>query len=332
MNYYRNIHIILLNIIISNALIVHEKNELFTNIENQTLVTNDDLNNLIRENLPFLKLILRENKYYTGSDASLCPLPYDENTLLDDPDVEKLKYFDPREYKKPWSWTQQNQIIVPVPKDFTINKKLGDLVRQDSNLKIIQKYTYYLNTMESVGITLADRFCLFLVEAIDRIDSFSDDKVVFDSSEANFDHLKMNFSIFNYMKLFKHIYKIFKKYFISTLPLECIFNTLFKIAPKGDIQKWTDILINKENKDQYRAQLLECMKLTNLKRNYAVLVNDDLWNDEALKAILNIDELIKLQHVNIRKGAEIFNVTENFKTISLKKSCKYVCFYLKKLS
>ncbi|XP_050534955.1 uncharacterized protein LOC126901990 isoform X4 [Daktulosphaira vitifoliae] len=317
MNYYY-IDIILLNIIISNAIIVQETNELYKNIENQTFITNDDLNQLIRKYPGFIKLYLQENKYYTGSDASLCPLPYDETTLLDDPDVKKLQYFDPRECEKPWTWTQQNQIIVPVPKDFTINKKLGELVRQDSDLEILQKYTYYLNTIESVGITLVDRFCLFLVEAIDRIDGFSDVTDVFKSIEIKIDHIKINFSIHNFKKLFKHIYKTFKKYFISTLPLECIFNTLYKIAPIVDIKQCTDILINKENKDQYRAQLLECMKLTNLKRNYAVLVNDDLWNDEAVKAILNIDELINLQHVNIRKGAEIFNVTENFATISLK--------------
>ncbi|XP_050534960.1 uncharacterized protein LOC126901990 isoform X9 [Daktulosphaira vitifoliae] len=307
MNYYY-IDIILLNIIISNAIIVQETNELYKNIENQTFITNDDLNQLIRKYPGFIKLYLQENKYYTGSDASLCPLPYDETTLLDDPDVKKLQYFDPRECEKPWTWTQQNQIIVPVPKDFTINKKLGELVRQDSDLEILQKYTYYLNTIESVGITLVDRFCLFLVEAIDRIDSFSNVTIIFDSFEIKINHLKMNFTIANFIMLFKNMYHTFMQYFISTLPLDCISKILQKITSNVHYKKWFDLLVKEKNKDQHRAQLLECRNLTNLKRNYAILVNDNLWNDEALKAILNIDELIKLQHVNYKKGAKLFNV------------------------
>ncbi|XP_050539968.1 uncharacterized protein LOC126904779 [Daktulosphaira vitifoliae] len=318
MNYYRNIHIILLNIIISNAIIVHETNELFTNIENQTFVTNDDLDKLIKAYPAFLQLTLQENKYYIGCDASLCPLPYDENTVLDDPEVEKLEFFDPRECEKPWSWTQQNQIIVPIPKKCSINKRLGELIRRDYNLEIIQKYTYYLNTIESVGITLVDRFCLFLVEAIDRIDSFSDVTIVFKSFEIKEDHLNMNFSIYNFKKLFKNIYDTFKQYFISTLPLDCILNILQKITLNNEYKKWFDLLIKEENKNQHRAQLLECMRLTNLKRNYTILVNDNLWDDFTLRATLKIDELIKLQHVNVRKGAELFNVTDYFITINKK--------------
>ncbi|XP_050534952.1 uncharacterized protein LOC126901990 isoform X1 [Daktulosphaira vitifoliae] len=315
MNYYY-IDIILLNIIISNAIIVQETNELYKNIENQTFITNDDLNQLIRKYPGFIKLYLQENKYYTGSDASLCPLPYDETTLLDDPDVKKLQYFDPRECEKPWTWTQQNQIIVPVPKDFTINKKLGELVRQDSDLEILQKYTYYLNTIESVGITLVDRFCLFLVEAIDRIDGFSDVTDVFKSIEIKIDHIKINFSIHNFKKLFKHIYMTFKKYFISTLILDCISNILQKITTNYSLQESFDLLIKEENKDQHRAQLLECRKLANLKRNYAILVNDNLWNDFTLRTIYNIDELIQLHYFNTKKGAELFNVLENLVTLN----------------
>ncbi|XP_050534956.1 uncharacterized protein LOC126901990 isoform X5 [Daktulosphaira vitifoliae] len=313
MNYYRNIHIILFNIIISNALIIHQTNELYKNIENQTFITNDDLNQLIRENLKFLQLTLRENKYYTGSDASLCPLPYDKNTLLDDPDVKKLKYFDPRECEKPWSWTQQNQIIVPVPKEFTIDKKLGDLVRQDSNLEIIQKYTYYLNTIESVGITLVDRFCLFLVEAIDRIDSYSRAMVLYPFPNITVEYLVVNVSIYNFKKLFKHMYKTFKQYFISTLPFDCMLNILNNIYPNDHLNNFDGLSILKTNIEKYKDQLLECRQLSNLKKNYAILENDDLWKwDITSKDEPNDRELIKLHQDSVRLGAVLFNVTEVF--------------------
>ncbi|XP_050534974.1 uncharacterized protein LOC126901995 isoform X2 [Daktulosphaira vitifoliae] len=303
MNYYIIIFIMLLNIKISNTIIVPKTNELFTNIENQTFVTNDNLDELIREYPAFLQLTLQENKYYTGSDASLCPLPYDENTLLDDPDVEKLQYFDPRECEKPWTWTQQNQIIVPVPKEFTINKRLGKLIFRNNNLEIIQSYTHYLNTMESVGITVVDRFCLYLVEAVDRIKGFS--KAI--------EYLVVNVCMHNFKKLIKYIYDTFKQYFISTLPLDCISNILVKIVLNNDIKNWDGLRILLDNIDQYSAQLLECRKLTKLKRNYAVLVNDNLWKwDITLEEKPNNDDLIKLYQDSVRMGAVLFNANEVF--------------------
>ncbi|XP_050534973.1 uncharacterized protein LOC126901995 isoform X1 [Daktulosphaira vitifoliae] len=303
MNYYIIIFIMLLNIKISNTIIVPKTNELFTNIENQTFVTNDNLDELIREYPAFLQLTLQENKYYTGSDASLCPLPYDENTLLDDPDVKKLEYFDPRECEKPWTWTQQNQIIVPVQKEFTINKRLGKLIFRNNNLEIIQSYTHYLNTMESVGITVVDRFCLYLVEAVDRIKGFS--KAI--------EYLVVNVCMHNFKKLIKYIYDTFKQYFISTLPLDCISNILVKIVLNNDIKNWDGLRILLDNIDQYSAQLLECRKLTKLKRNYAVLVNDNLWKwDITLEEKPNNDDLIKLYQDSVRMGAVLFNANEVF--------------------
>ncbi|XP_050534967.1 uncharacterized protein LOC126901993 isoform X2 [Daktulosphaira vitifoliae] len=305
MNYYGNIHIILLNIIISNAIIVHEINELFTNIENQTFVTKDNLYELIRSYPAFIKLTLRENKYYTGSDASLCPLPYDENTLLDDPDVKKLQYFDPRECKKPWTWTQQNQIIVPVPKNDTTKIKLGELIRHDSNLKVIQKYTYYLNTMESVGITLVDRFCSFVVEVINRFHSFPNKTVVYNLKKVNPVHLRINLNIVCFKKLFVRIYETFKKYFISTLPLDCITNILKVFSPNDEL---TDIPIPMENIDQYKAKLLECRTLTNLKKNYAILENDELWEHDAISnKKRHYNDIISLHNRTVLEGADLFD-------------------------
>ncbi|XP_050534971.1 uncharacterized protein LOC126901994 isoform X1 [Daktulosphaira vitifoliae] len=309
MNYFSIIHSMLLNITISNAIIVPKTNELFTNIEYQTFVTNDDLNELIRGYPAFLQLTLRENKYYTGSDASLCPLPYDENTLLDDPDVEKLQYFDPRKCEKPWTWTQQNQIIVPVQKEFTINKRLGKLIFRNNNLEIIQSYTHYLNTMESVGITLVDRFCLFLMEVMDRIDDFSHASIRLPLSNRTVFYLVGNLSIYYFKKLLRHIYDTFRKYFISTLPLDCISNVLKEIYPNDELNNFDGIPILKNNIEKYKAQLLECRKLTHLKRNYAILINDDLWEHDIIsKDIPDNQDLITLYEDNVEKIATLFNV------------------------
>ncbi|XP_050534972.1 uncharacterized protein LOC126901994 isoform X2 [Daktulosphaira vitifoliae] len=317
MNYFSIIHSMLLNITISNAIIVPKTNELFTNIEYQTFVTNDDLNELIRGYPAFLQLTLRENKYYTGSDASLCPLPYDENTLLDDPDVEKLQYFDPRKCEKPWTWTQQNQIIVPVQKEFTINKRLGKLIFRNNNLEIIQSYTHYLNTMESVGITFVDRFCLFLIEVMDRIDVFSVAVLLLPLSDKTVDYLIGNVSIYNFKNLFKYIYDIFRKYFISTLPLDCISNALKEIYPKDELNNIDGIQILKKDIEKYKAQLLECRKLTHLKRNYAILINDDLWEHDIIsKEIPDNEVLIKLYQGSVQKVAKLFNAAEVFLCIN----------------
>ncbi|XP_050529209.1 uncharacterized protein LOC126898847 [Daktulosphaira vitifoliae] len=166
MNFFSKMHIVLLRIIISNVIIVYTNDELSQNTENQQYITINDLNKLIREYPAFLQLTLQKQDYYTGKDVLRCPMPYNENTIIDDNDVVHSKYFNPRECKKPWTWTQKNEIDVPVSIDDTIGKKLGNIIKPciKNNTNIIQCYTHYLNVMESVGLTLVDRYCLFELE------------------------------------------------------------------------------------------------------------------------------------------------------------------------
>ncbi|XP_050536446.1 uncharacterized protein LOC126902832 [Daktulosphaira vitifoliae] len=271
MNYYSKIFIIM-KIIILNVIIVRTNDELNQNTENQTSITIDDLNILIRKYPAFIQLKLQKQEYYTGKDIARCPMPYNENTILDDPDVVEYNFFNPRDCKKPWTWTRKNEIDVPVPIDSTVGQKLGDIIRPciKDKINIIQCYTHYLNVIESVGLTLIDRFCMFQIEFLDRI------LVV----TKNIDYLK-KFSLFNIKQntsglnlifenagqLAKNIYDAFTQYYISTLPLNCISN----------ITKESSNLESNAYCQEQRKQILNCRQLMKSKINYAILENDQDW-------------------------------------------------------
>ncbi|XP_050536456.1 uncharacterized protein LOC126902840 isoform X2 [Daktulosphaira vitifoliae] len=274
MNYYCKIHTILLKVILLNVISVYTNDEFSQNTENQTSITIDDLNILIREYPAFLQLKLQKQEYYTDKDIARCPMPYNENTILDDPDVVKFDCFNPRKCKKPWTWTCKNEIDVPVPINGTVGKKLGDIIGPciKNNTNIIQCYTHYLNVIESVGLTFVDRFCLFEIEIWDRM-SIIVDKIDYIEKFSLF-NIKTNMAmlsliVVNFKELLDNIYVAFKQYYISTLPLDCIANVMKKM--------FENTIKTEKAFQKFREQYVSCRYLLNSKRNYAILVNDQYW-------------------------------------------------------
>ncbi|XP_050536469.1 uncharacterized protein LOC126902846 [Daktulosphaira vitifoliae] len=266
MNSHSTICIILLKLIIFNVITV------YTN--DQTRITIDVLNKLIKKYPAFIQLRLQEQDYYTGKDIARCPMPYNENTILDDPDVVSSELFNPRECEKPWTWTRQNEIEVSVPINGTVGKRLGDIIRPclKNNTNIIQCYTHYLNVIESVGLTLIDRFCLFLLEAYKRLQQlrynidYNNNYSLFNIT-ANFTALTTIFK--NVEMLLYNMLSAFKRYYISTLPLDCVKNILDKM-----------ILYFRQDQrksDAIEKHALNCRELMKSKRNYAVLDSDPDW-------------------------------------------------------
>ncbi|XP_050536468.1 uncharacterized protein LOC126902845 isoform X3 [Daktulosphaira vitifoliae] len=256
MNYYSKIHIILLEIIISNVIIVYTNNEFKQNIENQTSITINDLNILIREYPAFIQLKLQKQEYYTGKDIARCPMPYNENTILDDADVVTAELFNPRECKKPWTWTRKNELEVPVPINGTVGKKLGEIIRPclKNNTNIIQCYTHYLNVIESVGLTFVDRFFLFQIEICDRVLVLMNNVDYIE--KFSLFNIKPNIPkiitfVINFRLLFDNIYDVFKQYNISTLPLNCVDIVMEKMFDNNN---------HKHYKTQ-RKQFLNCREL-----------------------------------------------------------------------
>ncbi|XP_050536465.1 uncharacterized protein LOC126902844 isoform X4 [Daktulosphaira vitifoliae] len=308
MNYYSKICIILLKIIIFNVITVYTIDELGQNTENQTSITIDDLNILIREYPAFIQLKLQKQEYYTGKDIARCPMPYNENTILDDPDVVSSDLFNPRECEKPWTWTRKNEIDVPVPINGTVGKKLGDIIRPciKNNTNIIQCYTHYLNVIESVGLTFVDRFCLYQIEYWDRISVMS----------KNIDYSE-NFSLFNikpnilvlhsivkntYQLLF-NIYAAFRRYHISTLPLDCVINL--------KVNMFNIINGNNAFVQKLREQFLNCRELMKSKLNYAVLDNIENWEWDITSDNKPDDTvLMTTQYKNDKVGINLFPYNE----------------------
>ncbi|XP_050536461.1 uncharacterized protein LOC126902842 isoform X2 [Daktulosphaira vitifoliae] len=207
-------------------------------------------------------------------------MPYNKNTILDDLDLDivQSKYFNPRKCKKPWTLTQQNEIDVPVPIDDAIGKKLGNIIKPciKNNTNIIQCYTQYLNVIESVGLTLVDRFCLFILEVIDRLDDLNDN-ADFINDFSLFD-ITINFAVLNiiiekFAVLFYNILSSFKRYYISTLPLDCVSDVLTTFTTNIILYDGPFI----EDLDVYYEQLLKCRELMKSKKNYVVLDNDQYW-------------------------------------------------------
>ncbi|XP_050536466.1 uncharacterized protein LOC126902845 isoform X1 [Daktulosphaira vitifoliae] len=304
MNYYSKIHIILLEIIISNVIIVYTNNEFKQNIENQTSITINDLNILIREYPAFIQLKLQKQEYYTGKDIARCPMPYNKNTILDDPDVVSTELFNPRKCKKPWTWTRKNEIEVPVPINGTVGKKLGNIIRPclKNNINIIQCYTHYLNVIESVGLTFVDRFCLFEIEIWDRI------KMLFNSKTLSLFNIKLNNSILNSIfnttnQLLNNIYVASTRYYISTLPLDCVANVREKMINN-----------NKKHNNYYpekRKQLLNCRELMKPKLNYAILDIDQYWDwDINSNCKPDSTEIMTTQYNNDTLGLYLFPYKE----------------------
>ncbi|XP_050536470.1 uncharacterized protein LOC126902848 [Daktulosphaira vitifoliae] len=301
MNFFSEIHIVLLEIIITNIIIAYTKDEFSQNSEKHISITISDLNKLVREYPAFLKLTLQKQEYYTGKDVSRCPMHYNENTILDYPDLAQSKNFNHIEHTNPWTWTQNNETDVPVPIDNTIGQKLGSIIKPciKNNFNIIQCYTQYLNVIESVGITLVDRFCLFELEVWSMLDKL----------EASVDY-KENFSLFNitlnteFLTLIIDVFKIllnnisfaFKRYDISTLPLDCVSNVMGMFSTEGD---------------EFQENFLKCRELMKSKRNYAILDNDQYWEWNITSDCKPDNGLLCLeQHKNNDIGLNLFAFNE----------------------
>ncbi|XP_050536478.1 uncharacterized protein LOC126902854 [Daktulosphaira vitifoliae] len=248
-------------------------------------------------------LTLQKQDYYTSKSTSRCPMPYNENTILDDPDLVRSKYFNPRKCKKPWTWTQKNEIDVPVPIDDTIGKKLGNIIKPciKNNTNIIQCYTHYLNVMESVGLTLIDRFCLFELELWNKLGhleltvDYKEDFSLF-TITINFKAIKLIFD--NSKKLLKNIIFAFKRYYISTLPLDCVENIL-------EIMQSFSGNVNEIY--QFIKLFKQCRILMKKKRNYAVLDNDQYWNWDFTSVCKPDDHLlVSTQNENGIIGLNLF--------------------------
>ncbi|XP_050536467.1 uncharacterized protein LOC126902845 isoform X2 [Daktulosphaira vitifoliae] len=300
MNYYSKIHIILLEIIISNVIIVYTNNEFKQNIENQTSITINDLNILIREYPAFIQLKLQKQEYYTGKDIARCPMPYNENTILDDPDVVSSELFNPRECEKPWTWTRQNEIEVPVPINGTVGKRLGDIIRPclKNNTNIIQCYTHYLNVIESVGLTLLDRYCLFQIEFLRRL-SAMDENIDFIEKYSLF-NIQFNYPVItsilgNIEQLLNNIRVAFTSYHISTLPFDCATNFSDKTKKSGPFSQEKSI------------HILKCRELIISKTNYAILKNDQYWKWDITSDNKPDDTvLLTTQNDNTKLGLNLF--------------------------
>ncbi|XP_050536479.1 uncharacterized protein LOC126902855 [Daktulosphaira vitifoliae] len=231
-------------------------------------------------------------------------MPYNENTIIDDPDIVAINLFNPREHKKPWTWTRKNEIDVPVPIKGTIGLKLGEIIQPclKNNTNIIQCYTHYLNVIESVGLTLIDRFCLFIIEVFNRIGALNDNTdFIKDYSLFN---IRLNISVLSvilekFKNLLNNICFAFKRYFISTLPLDCVTNTMKKIM----------LYFNQEQSmgDTIKKQFLNCRKIMKSKINYAVLDNDQYWKWDITSDCKPDDNLLMItQYGNNKLGIKLF--------------------------
>ncbi|XP_050536457.1 uncharacterized protein LOC126902840 isoform X3 [Daktulosphaira vitifoliae] len=308
MNYYCKIHTILLKVILLNVISVYTNDEFSQNTENRTSITIDDLNILIREYPAFLQLKLQKQEYYTGKDIARCPMPYNENTILDDPDVVSSELFNPRECKKPWIWTRKNEIDVPVPINGTVGKKLGDIIKPciKNNTNIIQCYTHYLNVIESVGLTFADRFCLYMIEMYDRILVLTN-KIDYLNKFSLF-NIKTNTSVLhsilkNTYQLLFNIYIAFSRYYISTLPLDCVIHLKVNVF---NINKGNNAFVQK-----LKEQFLNCRELMKSKLNYAVLGNIENWEWDITSDNKPDDTvLMTTQYKNDKVGLNLFPYNE----------------------
>lgn len=316
MSNFNEVQVILLKIIISNLIIVNSNNTFDSfGADDLAPITIDDLNKIIRDYPAFIKLKLQEQNYYTGSGASLCPLPYDSETVEEDTIVmDFLRFqnikFDPRNCKKPWTWTQHNERLVPIEISIS-GKKLGNIISlcKKDNIDVEQCYTLYLNVMESSSLTIVDRLCLFLITGIDNFNQIQNDKnMVKASRELNvtLSQLQIYVIVGSFKRLLVHFFTAFKRYFISTLPLDCIENVLEKFYPSTD--KFEDSIGDVK---EYREHLLDCMKITKLKKNFAFLGEHENWNwdiDSEEKPEFN--SLVKMIYNEIKTANKLFLLNE----------------------
>ncbi|XP_050536459.1 uncharacterized protein LOC126902841 [Daktulosphaira vitifoliae] len=313
-----NRQIILLKVIISNAIIIHPVDECNSKTDDITFITINNLKKLTREYPAFIKLTLQEHKYYTESGASLCPLPYEKENVITDPTVitflefHNIK-FDPRKCEKPWTWTQHNECLVPIIFS-TTGEKLGKIIQPclKDNINIIQCYTLYLNVIESSSVTLVDRFCLFVIIAIDNIEQIENDESLFDlirDTSISLLSIETTVVIEWFKLLLEYMFIAFHQYFISTLPLDCIKNVLEKYMHNN--QSFNKPI---ENKIECRKHLLDCMKITKLKKNYVLLTDHENWNwDINSEEKPEFDLILKFSQKNNDIGLDLFkqNVINN---------------------
>ncbi|XP_050539942.1 uncharacterized protein LOC126904764 [Daktulosphaira vitifoliae] len=280
MNYFREMHFILLIIIISNVIIVFTTQ----NAENQVTITTDDMDKLIRDYPAFIKMTLQNNEYYTGKDVSHCSMPDDENTTIDDSDIEQYKVSNLRES--------------------IIGQRLGNIIKPclKDNTQITQCYTHYLNVIESVGLTLVDRYCLFEYEVWNRLQDleFSVDYIE-NYSLFNIDiNIPLLFSIVKkFVTLLENISFTFKQYGISTIPLDCVSDAMDCMPLYFQEGMCED--------EKFKHHLQTCRALMKSKLNYAALDNDQHWEwDITSDSKPNDNSIILIQQTNNDIGLNLF--------------------------
>lgn len=310
MKYSNKLHIILLKIIISNIIFVYTTNELSQNTEPRPSINIDDLDTLFRRYPAFIQLTLQQQGHYTGKNVARCPMPCSEDTVIDDLDEFDLS---PKDSSMAWMWTDKNHIDVPVPINGTVGKKLGKIIQPclKNNTNILQGYTHYLNVIESVGLTIADRFCLYGLEIIDRLDMMEED-IDYQEDYSLFE-ITVNFPTLRLINdKFKHlltqIVYAFQQYYISTLPLDCVANAFEHFIKFFD---QNNMPINPEDPEVCYTKYLHSRELMKRKINYASLDGDELWKwDITSESKPDDNTLILIQFANIEKGLKLFFFNE----------------------